>query len=105
MRLDPIIAKLIADLIRGFQKQVIALQKDGLLLGDFLHKGRRLRWLFSAPNLDNPDEGGGFFVEMRVIPAVEIADKMGNEAEALLRQVDLLDHDWDESPAVWVEQF
>ena len=101
---DPIVARLIADLIGGFQKQLIGLEKDGLLLGEFLHNGRRLRWQFSSPNPDNLDEGGGFFVEMRVLTGEEIADEMEADGDALLRQARLDSHDWEAEPFVWLEE-
>ncbi len=102
MGMDPTVAKLIADLIGGFQKQVVALEKDNLLLGSFLHDGRKLRWHFQAFNPD--EEGGGFFVEMRVITAEELADEMGDDAEALLQKVNLLEGISGEEPVfVWVD--
>ena len=97
---DPIVARLIANLISGFQAQVIALEKDGMLLGQFLHHERKLRWEFATANPDNPDQGGAFTVEMRVIPADEIADEIGDSFQSLLRTVS---HDWDKEPFVWVE--
>lgn len=91
---------LIADLIKGFQQGLKTLEKDTFVLNQFLNHDHRLLWQFSDVNEADPELGGGYFAELRVLTADEEAEKL---ASVLEKELKFAAHDWEKEPIMWVE--